>query len=196
MACWEAGRWLRSTPTAGLPRGGAPFCGWDALGDARKKVPANASWTVSGVRKPEAGRPLAAKMGRETRLVVSVSPPARIWKMEEEGREVVRVEVEVTVSTRGDSLVVLLVPGLEVSRSNFERSNFLFFGSMMCLPSSPHSRSSPRTWCPALEPDTDFPLPGSDSLIILGLGVSQAAVPLAVLYCTVQYSSALPHSLE
>lgn len=74
-------------------------------------------------------------MGRETRLVESLPPP-RIWNNEADGSDGAMGEPELdgggSVVVRGESLEVLLRPegGEDDSRSNLERSNFLFLGSI------------------------------------------------------------------
>ena len=91
------------------------------------------------MRKPEAGSPLAAKMGSE---IVASLPPLRIWKSEAEGNPapagtgaIETGEGEASLLLRAapaaDALEFRLGPGLDVSRSNFDRSNFLFLGSIL-----------------------------------------------------------------
>jgi hypothetical protein len=87
------------------------------------------------VRKPEAGRPLAAKMGRE---MVASLPPLRIWKSEAEGNpagtgaiETGEADASLLLRAAVDAFEFRLGPGLEVSRSYFDRSNFLFLGSIL-----------------------------------------------------------------
>ena len=110
--------------------GGPPCC------EVLRKVPAKASWTVSGVRNPEAGSPLAAKIGSETKLAGSLAPPPlpRIWKRDVDGSVGAREEAA-WEEEAGASVIrteALWGPGGgEVSRSNFERSNFLFLGSIL-----------------------------------------------------------------
>ena len=91
------------------------------------------------MRKPEAGRPFAAKMGSE---IVASLPPLRIWKREAEGNPdagtgaIETGEGEASLLLRAaaapaDALEFRLGPGLDVSRSNVDKSNFLFLGSIL-----------------------------------------------------------------
>jgi hypothetical protein len=75
-------------------------------------------------------------MGSE---MVASLPPLRIWKSEAEGKPagagaIDTGEGDASLLLRAaavDALEFRLGPGLEVSRSNFDRSNFLFLGSIL-----------------------------------------------------------------
>ena len=75
-------------------------------------------------------------MGSE---IVASLPPLRIWKREAEGKpaagtgaiETGEGEASLLLRAAADALEFRLGPGLEVSRSNFDRSNFLFLGSIL-----------------------------------------------------------------
>ena len=88
----------------------------------KKLLPAKASWTVSGGRKPDAG--IALLWETSWRLAAGLTVYERGWWW-------VLLEVTVTVT-------LLLVPtpllgswAGPLSRSNVERSNFLFLGSIL-----------------------------------------------------------------
>ena len=74
-------------------------------------------------------------MGNE---MVASLPPLRIWKSEAEGNpagtgaiETGEGDASLLLRAAVDALEFRLGPGLEVSRSNFDRSNFLFLGSIL-----------------------------------------------------------------
>ena len=78
---------------------------------------------------------MAAKMGSE---MVASLPPLRIWNREAEGKGAGAIETgegdasPLLVRTAAvDAFEFRLGPGLDVSRSNFDRSNFLFLGSIL-----------------------------------------------------------------
>ena len=81
---------------------------------------------------------MAAKMGSE---IVASLPPLRIWKSEAEGNPAPAGTGAIETGEGDASLLLLaaaadalefrLGPGLDVSRSNFDRSNFLFLGSIL-----------------------------------------------------------------
>ena len=77
-------------------------------------------------------------MGSE---IVASLPPLRIWKSEAEGNPAPAGTGAIETGEGDASLLLLaaaadalefrLGPGLDVSRSNFDRSNFLFLGSIL-----------------------------------------------------------------
>ena len=78
-------------------------------------------------------------MGSE---IVASLPPLRIWKREAEGNpdagtgaietgEGVVASLLLRAAAAADALEFRLGPGLDVSRSNVDKSNFLFLGSIL-----------------------------------------------------------------
>ena len=86
-------------------------------------------------------------MGRE--MVASPLPPLRIWKSDAEGKPGVGaidtgVEGVSVLPRPSDAFEFGLGPGFDVSRSNFDKSNFLFLGSILPNKSGHFCLSSAR----------------------------------------------------